>query len=81
MLNQNEITIIVKKACSIMLGGHVPASCMNDTFIIDDEFSLSKFDFGLMRELIHDKTNLNVPYKIFENSSIKDIVEYITKRI
>ena len=79
-MKKAEITIRVKQAFSLM-AGDVPASCLNDYFIMDRAFCLSKGDFKIMREQINDFFGVAIPFKKFEDASISDITDIIDAKI
>ncbi len=79
-MTNTEITDIVKKSFSTMIG-HIPPECLNDTFIMDELFCISKPDFKVMRECIQRRTGVTIQFKRFEEATISDITNMILKKI
>ena len=80
MIGTDVVVDKVKKAFALM-HGHISPNCLNDYFIMDQEFCFSKHNFKIMREQIKDDFGVTIPISKFENSSINDIVDIIIKKI
>lgn len=59
----------------------IPRAIVNDTFVWSEHLTLSKSDFGIVREDIFEEYGIKVPYKILEEGSVSSITEYISKNI